>query len=320
MATFTTTDAIGQREDLIDSIFDISPTDTPVQNAGGRERATAIRHEWQTDTLATATENNAAAEGADYTYPAVDPTVRPSNFTQILLKDFQISGTLEAVDKAGRDSEIGYQAMKRNKEIKRDREKSICSNNASVGGATRKMGGIRAWLKTNTSLGTGGADGGFNAGTGVVDAATDATAPNQRALTKALVDDVNQSAWDNGGEIAMIVFGSFNKRAFSALMAQTDVSQLRTNVTGDGQATLVGGVDTYISDFDDMNIVASRFSRARDALLLDPEYYALATLRPTFVDRPAKTGDAFKYAVLEECTLEMKNEAAHGVVADLTTS
>ncbi len=317
MAVYTTTTAIGQREDLIDRIFDISPTETPVTNRGGKTRATAIRHEWQTDVLASASADNAAAEGADYTYPAQTPTVRPSNFTQILLKDFQISGTLEAVRKAGRDSEIGYQAMRKNKEIKRDRESSVCSNNASVGGATRKMGGIRAWLTTNTSLGATGANGGYNAGTGVVDAATDGT---QRALTKTLVDTVLQSIFVNGGDTAMMVVGPFNKRQFSNIMSDSNVSQLRTNLSGNAQGSIVAGVDTYISDYGDIEIVPNRFSRERDGLFLDPEYYALSTLRPTFVDRPAKTGDSYKYAVLEECTLEMKNEKAHGVLADLSES
>ncbi len=317
MAVYTTTTAIGQREDLIDRIFDISPTETPVSNAIGKTNATAIRHEWQTDVLATASKDNAAAEGADYTYPAVAPTVRPSNFTQILLKDFQISGTVEAVRKAGRDSEVGYQAMKKNKEIKRDRESSVCSNNASVGGATRKMGGIRAWLTTNTSVGATGANGGYNSGTGVVDAATDGT---KRALTKDLIDGVLQSVFTNGGDASIMCFGPFNKRKFSQLMSDSNVAQLRTNLTGNSQGQLVAGVDTYISDYGDLSVIANRFSRERDGLILDPEYAALSTLRPTFVDRPAKTGDSLKYAVLEECTLEMKNEKAHGVVADLTES
>jgi len=57
--------------------------------------------------------------------------------------------------------------------------------------------------------------------------------------------------------------------------------------------------------------------RSRDALILDPEYAALAYLRPFQTIELAKAGDADKTQVLVEVTLEVKNEAAHGIIADL---
>ena len=59
--------AIGAREDLTDVIYDISPTDTPIMSSIGKTKATAINHEWQTDSLAAATTNNALVEGATAT-------------------------------------------------------------------------------------------------------------------------------------------------------------------------------------------------------------------------------------------------------------
>ena len=49
-----------------------------------------------------------------------------------------------------------------------------------------------------------------------------------------------------------------------------------------------------------------------------PAYAKLAILRPIQEVRPAITGDAEKRVVLCEYTLEMCNEAAHGIVADLS--
>ncbi len=103
--TYSRYGAIGVREDLADVIYDISPTDTPIMSSIGKSRATQTLHEWQTDVLAAATFGNALVEGDDATSASLSPTVRVGNFTQIVGKTVQVSGTLEAVDKAGRKSE-----------------------------------------------------------------------------------------------------------------------------------------------------------------------------------------------------------------------
>jgi hypothetical protein len=323
-ATGTTSsyDMVGNREDLIDKIFDISPTDCPFQTAIGKSKATSKKHEWQTDSLAAADADNAEIEGNEYSYSQASPTTRLANYTQIFRKTIKVTGTQEAVSKAGRKSEIGYQAQKRAKEIKRDLEAALTSNNASVAGddsTARKLGGLRAWLTTNTALGAGGspANGGYNSGTGVVDAATDGT---QEAFTKARLDTVIKSCAENGADLKMLMLGSHVKTVFSGFMSDSSVAQLRTNVSGNGQATIVGGVETYVSDFGDLMVKYNRFQRARDAFLVDPDYASVAVLRKMSVERPAKTGDAVNYVMLHECTLRVDNEAAHGVVADNSTS
>lgn len=318
--TYSSYDAKGNREDLIDKIFDISPTDCIVTKAIGTSKAKAKKHDWQTDSLAAADADNAHIEGDEYSYAAPSATVPVQNYTQIFRKTFIVSGTQESVSKAGRSSEVGYQATKKAKEIKRDLEAAICSNNASVAGndtTARKLGGLRAWIESNDMLGTGGASGGYNSGTGVVDAATDGT---QRAFTKTLLDGAIKSAYDNGGEPSLISLGSHNKQVFSGFMADSAVAQQRRTVDGNSQATITAAADVYVSDFGSMMVKANRFQRARDALILDPDYASVAVLRKMKVDKPAKTGDAIKYAVLHECTLRVDNEAAHACVADLTTS
>ena len=100
MPTFTAHTAIGQREDLTDIIYDISPTETPFMSSVGKTKATAVYHEWQTDSLAAATTANAAVEGADATSATLAPTVRLGNYTQIIQKTVQVSGTLDTVNKA----------------------------------------------------------------------------------------------------------------------------------------------------------------------------------------------------------------------------
>ena len=154
-ATFSSFTVIGQREDLIDVIYDISPQDTPIMSSIGKGSARAVYHEWQTDSLAAATTANAAVEGADATDASVTPTTRLGNYTQIVTKTIRVSGTLESVDKAGRKSEKAYQMAKASAELKRDIETIITANQGQTAGnatTARKMGSLLSWIKTNSSV------------------------------------------------------------------------------------------------------------------------------------------------------------------------
>jgi hypothetical protein len=78
------------------------------------KRGTASRTfvEWQTDSLAANT-NQSQIEGDDYTGTTAVPTVRLGNYTQISTKVPRVSGTLRAMDTAGRGDELSYQIAKR---------------------------------------------------------------------------------------------------------------------------------------------------------------------------------------------------------------
>src|SRR6185436_15108370 len=91
-----------------------------------KAKATATYHEWNQDSLEAMDVANAAVQGDDIvSFPAITPTIRLGNRTQIMRKSLIISGTQEKVLKAGRKSEIAYQTMKRGRELKIDLE-GIC--------------------------------------------------------------------------------------------------------------------------------------------------------------------------------------------------
>ena len=155
--TFDTYDSVGEREDLSDVIYSISPTDTPFISSAAKTKATAVLHEWQTDSLASASTSNAVIEGDEATLDAVTATTRLSNSSQIMDKTVVITGTQEAVDKAGRASEIAYQIAKKAKELKRDMEATITGNQAEVTGdasTARKLGSLGAVSYTHLTLPT----------------------------------------------------------------------------------------------------------------------------------------------------------------------
>ena len=315
MPTFDRYSAIGAREDLSDVIYSIAPTDTPIMNSIGKSKATGTFHEWQTDTLAAATTANALIEGADATSITVTPTVRIGNFTQIVGKTVQVSGTLEAVDKAGRKSEKAYQLAKASSEIKRDIEAIITANqgqsNGSSGSSARVMGSLLSYIKTNTSK-NGTATTGVDPVTIGVSTRTDGTT---RAFTETMLKDVIAKVFTSGGTPAALFVSPAQKQVVSGF---TGLSAQRYQVPTNGQATILAGADLYQSDFGVLQIVPNRFMRTRDALILDPEYAALAYLRPFQTTELAKAGDSDKSQILAELTLEVRNEAAHGGVFDLS--
>jgi hypothetical protein len=310
MPTFTAHTAIGQREDLIDVIYDISPTETPILSTLARTKATAVYHEWQTDVLAAATAANAAVEGADPSAATISPTVRLGNYCQIVQKTIQVSNTLEAVNKAGRKAEKSYQLSKASQELKRDMETIITANqgrDAGSASAARKLGSILSWLKTNTSAGVSGVD---PVTIGVSTRSDGAT----RTFTETLLKEVVAEAFDSGGNPKVLVVGSGLKQKASTFAG---IATQRYNAPSNAPTTILAAADVYLSDFGQLAITPDRFMRTRDALLLDPEYAAVAYLRPFATNELARTGDSEKTQLIAEFTLEMRNEAAHAIVADL---
>jgi hypothetical protein len=313
MATYQTYTAIGQREDLSDVIYNISPTDTPIMSSIGKTKATAVYHEWQTDSLAAATVANAAVEGDDATDATMSPTVRVGNYTQIVQKTIKISGTLESVDKAGRRSEKAYQLAKASAEIKRDMETIITANQGRDAGSSssaRKLGALLSWIKTNTSKGTSGTD---PTTIGVSTRSDGAT----RSFTETILKDVIQKVYTAGGTPKVLMVGAYQKQAVSAFAG---IAAQRYMAPGNEPTTIIGAADVYMSDFGTVSVVPNRFMRTRDALVLDPDYAALAYLRPFATNELAKTGDSEKTQILAEFTLEVRNEAAHGIAADLAVA
>jgi hypothetical protein len=313
MPTFTAHTAIGQREDLTDIIYDISPTETPFMSSIGKTKATAVYHEWQTDSLAAATTANAAIEGADATSATLAPTVRLGNYTQIIQKTVQVSGTLDVVNKAGRKSEKAYQLAKASSELKRDLETILLANQGRSAGTStiaRKLGSILSWIKTNSDKASDGAD----PATIGVSTRTDGTV---RTFTEALLKTVVAEVFTSGGSPKILMVGASGKQKVSSFAG---IAAQRYMAPGNTPTTIIGAADVYMSDFGTMSVVPNRFMRTRDALVLDPEYAALAYLRPFQTNDLAKTGDSENTQLLAEVTLEVKNEAAHGIIADLDMS
>ena len=314
--TFTTFDAKGIREDLSNVITNIAPEETPYMSNIGRESVSNSLYEWQTDTLASAAANK-QLEGDDVTsFDAVVATVRLQNYAQISRKTIVLSATEETVNKAGRKSELAYQIAKRGAELKRDQEFTMLNGAvAAAGNSTTARGtaSLGAFVKTNVDMQTNGANPSYT--TLPNSARTDG---NVRTFTETILKNVIQQVWTAGGTPKMLMTGPVNKQRVSGF---SGIASSRFNIDGGAKpATLVGAVDIYVSDFGNVQVIANRFQRERDAWVIDPDMAKMTTLRPYQQVELAKTGDAEKRMLIVEWGHKVLAENGMGLAADLITS
>ena len=139
MAGLDTYVQLRQAEDVQDEIYNISPIDNPVASMSRTIRATGKIHEWTEDSL-SATKVNAAVEGAAAGDDTSTPVVELQNYCQIMTEIAEITGTMEVVDKYGRDSEMAYQLELRYGDLANDEETAIAGNPGNAGRQTATAG------------------------------------------------------------------------------------------------------------------------------------------------------------------------------------
>jgi hypothetical protein len=311
--TYKTYESKGNREQLSDVIYNIAPEDVPfLSNAGRGPKAESTFFEWQTDDLAAADTANAQLEGDDATILAATPTVRLGNYQQISTKAVSVSGTEEEVNKAGRKSELAYQVSKRASELKRDQEAILLSNqaaNAGAAGTARKTGSLLAFVKTNVDKEATGANPVY---TNVPNATR--TDGALRSVTEAMLKNVIQLSWAQGGKPDTIMVGGTIKQAMSAFAG---IATKTYQMTQAKTASIIGAADVYVSDFGTFVIVPNRFQRTRDVHVLDFELMSVRYLRPYRIFNLAKTGDSDKKQMLAEYGLQVNQEKGIGLIADV---
>ena len=291
---FKTYDATAMREDLSDVIYDISPTDTPfLSSITGKGTVANTTFEWQTDALAAASGTNYHVEGAAVGSAATTATTRLNNKTQISKKVVEVSGTHEAVNNAGKKSEMAHQLAKASKELKRDMETSLLALNDSAQGdasTARETRGAAHWITTNV---------------------TDAGASGSHAaVVEADITAVAESTWTAGGEPSTILLGATNKKLVTAMSGRAD----ETRSVVDENKTVYNAVEVYVSDFGTFNITLDRFCDQDVVYFLDHDMWSVDYLRDFQTVDIAKEGDSDKKMLLVEFGLRCGNEAANGKI------
>ncbi len=247
---------------------------------------------------------NAALEGDDKPAARFTNRIRCSNYTQIFTATVEVSGTDLAASHLGLADEMDYQKQERLRELLRDLENTIINGGQPVsnpeGGSTvrRSMKGIIQHFSINF----------FHTG--------DSGFPSGDYLDEAKINYVLRKIWENSsGNVDLIVVGGFQKRKINAFCSDS-----RTYAATD--TTFTDMVSIYESDFGICRIVTTRWMQQDAALLLDSSRISVLPLAGrSFHFKPlASRGDYECGELIGEYTLELKNEAAHGIIRGLSTS
>lgn len=300
--TFLTTAAIGNREDLTDTIYRISPTATPFISLAAKGKASNTLHEWQTQDLASAVTNNAQAEGDNASAKTVTPTVRLNNRTQISTKTVIVSGTQQAMNPAGRKDELAYQLSLAALELRRDMESSATQLDVTAT-APRQSRGLVGWVVDNVNR-SGGTLASYTGNTG-------RTKGTAIAFTEARLKDVLQKCFTAGGEPDSILLPPAAKQTFSTFTGNS------TRFDKSEDSKLYASVDVYVSDFGELKAIPSRFQDANDVFVLESGKWSIDYLRPFQTIELAQTGDAMQRELVVEWTVTARAPKANGAVYDV---
>jgi len=308
--SFSTYDAVGDKEDVDDKIYRTTPEETPFISAIGRGKTSSVNPEWQTDALEAPT-NNKVVQGNEPTPNALTPTVMLGNRTQISEKTYAVTRTQEQIGKYGRASEVAYQDAKKMVELKRDIEFAALQNSTAIPGSSTvapQARGVLGFIYNSTSFGTGGADPNPITNT----AQTDGT---QRAFTEALLNEAATKAWDNGAKGNLSLYIPSQQRAkFSGFSADS------TKWTSTKDTTLNATIDVYRGDFGTYKVINSRYQRQRDVFGIDTSMWEQLVFSPMKADDLAKTGDNRKRMINTEWTLKCNAPLGNFAIRDLTTT
>ena len=317
----------GNREDLADTIYDLYPDDTYFLTNLDKTKASATYHEWLGDTLVAA-GSNINEEGNDGSFSSIVSPIRYGNYTQIFRKEFLVSGTQEAVAKAGRRTEGARQSVKQMREIKNDVEWALVRNQTGTAGGAgtgRALASMENWIGATSPSASAATQVVLNTSTtashntaetasGIPGAVTDGTAT--AVLTVGTLNLALQGAWDDGGMTDVIAVSAAVKEDINGFAG---VATRNVDVARTAQASITGAADLYVSSFGIHKVVLHRHVRTSIVLCLDTSYWAVSTLRNFFMEKLAKTGDGDKYSIRAELTLECRNWQANSKVVGIST-
>jgi hypothetical protein len=315
MATLTTANQTGEREQLADIIYKIDSDETPIFSLAKKETVNGTLVQWSVQELASAGQNS-LSEGADAGFATPTATTILNNHTQISGKDFAISGTLESVDKAGRAKESAYQSVLKGLELRRDIEKIVGDLNvAKSGSEPRKSATLVTWM-TNGDASPSDIAFGTGDGSDVAD-----LTGTEASLTLAKIDNAVTQAWNDGGKPRVLVCDASNKANISDLsQSGTNLVTNQVSTTASSAPAFVGSVSVYLTDYGTLDLTPSRFMSNDKLFIIDPDHIKIGTLNGRNFSKTqlAHTGDAIKEQIICEWVLMPTAPKAHSAVIGLS--
>jgi hypothetical protein len=290
--------AKGNREGLTNQVADLFADEVPFFAMAKKESANATKHEWQEDSLASASTTG-IIEGASITYAQAATRTRRQNYCHIRSRNWDVTFTQMAVETAGISDAVAREVMKAMKALMLDYDKIFLNTGNSAAGTTssaRTAKGIQKAIVTNTAVGTG----------------TGSSATIQ--LTEDNVNLVLKKIWAQGGDPRALFCGGHNKMVISKKFSA------KTGFTWNVEAsarTAIANVNKYEGSFGTLDVIPDRQHRVKRVTIVTPDLVKIAILRDIQQYKGAATASSVKGWVEAEMTLNYGNEKAHGKISYL---
>jgi hypothetical protein len=290
--------AAGNREGLIDDVADLFADDAPHMAMTEKIAATATKHEFQRDQLASASSGG-IVEGAALSYAQPATRTRHQNYTHIRLRNWDVTFTQIAVSTAGIKNDVAREVMKALRSLTLDYEKIMLNTGNTAAGATgsaRTAKGIQKAIVTNTAVGTGAGN---------------------SALIQLTEDNTNllmQKIWDNGGDPRALFCGGHNKRVISKNFSAKQTFNIESSTR-----KAIANITQYEGSFGTVDIIPDRQHLKQRITITSPEFMKVAVLRDIEQYKGAPTASSVKGWVEAEMTLQWGHEKAHAKHTHLKT-
>ena len=305
-------------EEVMNKIWEIDNFPLPLTERIGSSSIGNARFSWTRDEYAAPLIDDQVVDGSDATGDDTEVGDRVQNYAEEKSRVVRVSTRANASNTIGYSRELARQVSRRQVELRRSVEATMLSNNASQadnGDATPGItGGLNAWIETNIQMGAGGIAGGYNFGTGIVDAYAPGAA---EAMSETIFKDLVQAVYQEGGE-AMICMGRPSVVRIFSEYQFTDgarVASLIRETAGDksGPTSSQSAVNVWIGDFATVTIVPNRLQQEVVAgqstfFILDTALIEQAFLTGYNVQDLAKTGLADNRQMSVDFGLRVGNE------------
>jgi hypothetical protein len=271
-----------------------------VLTASATDNTIAVTERAYGGTNATHTSTNgtisivgmAREEGDDASYVGLQAITSVYNYTQILEKALNVTGTDEAIDYYGMNSPFAYQAKKALPELFRWMELGIFHGIRDVGnGSTqpRSFGGLKTFITSNST----------NAG---------------GMITKQDVDTLVYDCFVDGGSPDILAINPHVAGDLKALLDNKDYMRVPIEGNQLGRPPL----EYVVTQWGTLRILMDRWCPLADAYALSSKDIGFYQLRP-FAWKPlAITGDSKKGEVVGEFSLLVANGAGMGYIYGIT--
>jgi len=225
-------------------------------------------------------------EGANARAARYKQRVNKFNYTQIFDDTVEVTGTAQAIDQYGMDNLIETEKQKKVIELSLQLEKALINGQRYRAGNTSQMGGLRYWLTSNVSNGSG------------------------NDISSRILNDMVQSVIDAGGFATggnyKFVSSTMQKRKISTLNDGKLVIPRSDNVTG-------VNVNQILTDFGQFDVVTNANLRPDELYFIDINRMTVKPLkgRNWFFTYMGPSGDKTTGTLVGEFTFELLQQEAH---------